>query len=181
MRARRCSDYTGRQFGRLTVLGKGEMRLSRNGARMERWVPVRCLCGAELWTRTMSLIGRVRGKPNTVSCGCRRTKHGETKTWLHRRWSGIKGRCYDVTHNGFHNYGGRGIQMAPEWRDDYIAFRDWIVVNIGMPPDLSYTLDRVNNDGNYEPGNIRWATRKEQHHNTRLTHNPGTGRFEVAA
>jgi hypothetical protein len=69
---------------------------------------------------------------------------------------------------GFKNYGGRGIQMAPEWVEDFVAFRDYVNQNLGPRPKGG-TIDRINNDEGYFPGNIRWATRSVQSNNTRCT------------
>ena len=78
-------------------------------------------------------------------------------------WKSIKQRCFDKTNLA---YGGRGITMYPEWVNSYESFESWILANLGERPD-GMTLDRRDNDGNYEPGNLRWATRKMQVDNRR--------------
>jgi len=134
---------------------------------------VRCACGTE---GTRALDGILSGRSR--SCGCLMrdeagprlaaalTKHGEAtgrKSRLYRIWKGMRERCRYPQHKSWHRYGGRGITVAEEW-SEYAAFRDWALAN-GYTPDL--TIDRINNDGNYEPGNCRWITRSE---NSRLPH-----------
>jgi hypothetical protein len=75
----------------------------------------------------------------------------------------MKQRCYNPNHHAWKNYGARGIIVCQEWLDSFLAFYD----HVGHPPSPAHTIDRMNNDGNYEPGNVRWATRTEQVHNRR--------------
>ena len=108
----------------------------------------------------------------TLSCGCyhkevtgkiRRT-HGGTGTRLHSIWQNMKARCYRESAREYENYGGRGITICDEWRNDYKAFHDWAVEN-GYADNL--TIDRKNVNGNYEPSNCRWITNEEQQRNKR--------------
>ena len=82
------------------------------------------------------------------------------------KWASIKGRCFNPDNKDYHHYGGRGITMAEEWVEDSAAFCHWVVENLGACPD-GMTLDRENNDGNYEPGNLRWAPWETQRGNRR--------------
>lgn len=93
--------------------------------------------------------------------------HGLSRHYFYRLWNNIKQRCYNPKNQWHYNYGGRGIDLYAPWRKSFIAFRDSLIAEIGERPDKSYSLDRINNDGNYEPGNLRWATRKEQSENSR--------------
>jgi hypothetical protein len=91
--------------------------------------------------------------------------HGLSKHPLYDSWWQMMNRCYNEKAKSYKNYGGRGITVCPEWHDvrNYVA---WIEANLGSRPE-GLTLDRVNNDGNYEPGNMRWATYSEQNLNRR--------------
>ena len=114
----------------------------------------------------------------TKSCGCLRDdmiaevnkKHGKAgvgkKSRLYNVWVGMRQRCNDKNHTSYHNYGGRGISVCPEW-DDFETFESWALVN-GYDPDAEYgkcTLDRIDVNGNYEPGNCRWISMSEQNKN----------------
>lgn len=96
--------------------------------------------------------------------------HGEanntngTRSKLYVVWCHMIERCYNSHSERYENYGGRGITVCDEWRDDFTAFRDWARSN-GYSEKLS--LDRINNDGNYEPNNCKWSTQKEQCNNRR--------------
>ena len=83
---------------------------------------------------------------------------------LYSRWLGIKNRCYNVHFKQYKDYGGRGIKVCDEWLYNFKAFYDWSIEN-GYSPELQ--IDRINNDGNYEPNNCRWVTRKVNMNNTR--------------
>jgi hypothetical protein len=89
------------------------------------------------------------------------------RPYLEALYWAIKRRCLDKSDPGYINYGGRGILMSPEWVHDRQAFEIWILTNLGPRPE-GLTLDRMNNDGHYEPGNLRWATYKTQANNRRL-------------
>jgi hypothetical protein len=93
--------------------------------------------------------------------------HGMSRTYYARVWYGIKRRTCNMNSPNYANYGGRGIKVHEPWRESFKAFYDYIIKNIGERPDNTYTLDRKDNDGNYEPGNIKWSSPSEQNKNRR--------------
>ena len=162
-------DLTGKQFERLTVLHRG-----LNKQKQPAWV-CRCVCGTE-----KTIAGNDLKKGHARSCGClaseikrkRLTVHGESSTRkstssaLHRCWTAMKNRCYNPKNRAYKNYGQRGIAVCNEWVNSYVSFRDWALTN-GWEKGL--TIDRRNNDGNYNPENCRWVTSFVQSHNRRNT------------
>jgi len=153
-------DLTGKVFGRLTVL-----------KRYRKITPVtwicRCKCGKIKKIRALNL-GR-----STFSCGCQRndnirlsnTTHGFSYTPELHAYTGAMGRCRNPRNNSWECYGGRGIEFK------FRSFMEFIN-HVGMKPEPKrlYSLDRINNEGHYEPGNVRWATRSEQMRNRRMTY-----------
>lgn len=160
----RAVDMTGQVFGRLTVLARADIPDPKN----VRWECV-CECGK---IKTV-LAGNLRSGCAT-SCGCyaievkhlNNRTHGKTKTPEYKTWSAIHDRCNTPTNKDYVDYGGRGIRICKEWESSFQAFLDYV----GERPSPEHSLDRIDNDGNYEPGNVRWATRIEQAINRRNTH-----------
>lgn len=167
---RNIIDLTGQRFGRWVVIGMGPTQVSEKGNRKLLW-RCRCDCGNEA-----NVAGGNLRRGKSMSCGClqrerarentakRNEIHGCTNTRLFRIWTGIKTRCFDKNDKAYESYGGRGITMCSEWRDDFTKFRDWALAN-GYADNL--TCDRINNDKGYSPNNCRWATYRQQGRNTR--------------
>lgn len=126
-----------------------------------------CECGQTRDVRRSNLTSG-----NTTSCGCvqqeNRTTHGESGTRLNNIWKLMLNRCSNPNYPQFDDYGGRGISVCPEWRESYVAFRDWATAN-GYQDNL--TIERKENSLGYAPGNCRWATKAEQMRNTRRNNN----------
>lgn len=153
-------DLTGQKFGRLTVLERAE-----NKGRTTMWF-CKCECGNQT-----NVCGNDLKRGRTISCGCYRsektTKHGHFNERIYDIWRGIKRRCHNKNCRGYSIYGGRGIMICEEWSDNFQAFYDWSIQN-GYSDDL--TIDRIDVNGNYEPKNCRWITKKEQSYNRRNSH-----------
>lgn len=108
-------------------------------------------------------------------------RDGRTKEPEYWSWVRMRRRCLQPKHKSYKDYGGRGISICPEWVDDYVAFRTYL----GPKPSLDHTVERIDNDKNYEPGNVCWATRLIQTRNRRglrsITHNGETHCMSVWA
>lgn len=166
-------DLTGQRFGMLTAISEVSER--KDGKVM--WL-CKCDCGKLHITPGTRLLN-----DKVHSCGCLRykraaeslTKHGKRHSRLYSIWTNMRNRCYLESSTEYKRYGARGIRVCDEWRDNFQTFYDWAMAN-GYQDNL--TLDRIENNGNYEPSNCRWATSKEQGRNTRrtryLTHNGKT-------
>ena len=161
--------YIGEESGKLKIIGRSNPAV--NKFKVALW-DVQCgWCGI---VRTMRGDHFIRLK----SCGCmefelkRQTMitHGEAsyrkQTPEHRAWVGMKQRCYNLSNKRYHRYGGRGISVCKVWLNDFIAFLDHIGHRPKQPlGKREWSLDRIDPDGNYEPGNVRWATAKQQARN----------------
>lgn len=157
-------DLTGQTFGRLTVLH----RVENDKRDKTRWM-CRCECGTEI-VRT----ARLMRKGESLSCGCLQretnvsapTRHGAAKVGRITReyivWQNMLARCENKGATAFESYGGRGITVCERWHDFAMFSAD-----MGLKPSPSHSLDRIDNSGNYEPSNCRWATSHEQARNKR--------------
>lgn len=165
----------GHKFGDMTFVSEAGYYI-HNGNNI-RMINIRCHCGNIFKTRYGGVVSGT-----TKSCGCVRikklkeqvTKHGMYNSKHYGRWGNIISRCYDENNSRYKDYGGRGIIVHDEWRKDFKAFNDYIV-KLPNNGECEMTLDRIDNDGNYEPGNIKWSTAHEQIANQKLRRNNKSG------
>lgn len=175
----RVKNLIGQSFGRLTVIAQS----GRDTQNKIMWKCI-CVCGNEKIVRGNDLkSGAVQ------SCGCFKKErftemrklitpyktHGLSNTRLYRVWGGMLQLCYNPNNSNYHNYGGRGITVCDEWRNDFQAFYDWAIANgykeEGLPNGKNkWTIDRIDFNGNYEPSNCRWVDMLVQSNNKRDNH-----------
>lgn len=143
-------DITGQRYGRLVVTAMLPNK--------------KCECLCDCGNLSTPLRADVR-KGHTTTCGCSKEHHGMSGSKEYMIWVSIIKRCCNPHDKDYERYGGRGITVCDEWRHSFEAFYK----DMGARPDDCQTIDRINNNGNYEPGNCRWTTWKRQNRNTSRT------------
>ena len=176
-RAHNFIDLTGQRFGRLSVIASaGVVLTGKTNKKFSLWL-CRCECGNETKVRGIKLRSG-----HTSSCGClsrerastSKLRHGENSrrhgmTAEYRCWAAVKTRCMNPKASGYDQYGGRGIQVCDRWK----TFENFLA-DMGRKPSPEHSIDRYpDGDGNYEPGNCRWATKSEQRLNQRKSKTRG--------
>ena len=161
-------DLTGQKYNRLKVVNFDGVRRDSKGRTFRYW-KCKCDCGSEVYLTTHALRSG-----NTKSCGCynlellkkRNYLHGMSNSRIYTTWKNMKSRCYYPKNAEFKNYGGRGIKICDEWKNDFQVFYEWSIKH-GYKEEL--TIDRIDNNGNYQPDNCRWVDMAVQSRNTSRT------------
>ena len=168
----RLTVLPGTVFGRLTVVGEAAPHINPDGG-PRRKMQCECQCG-----NTVAVTLKNLRNGNTTSCGCFRGEvvstlhvtHGACrlghKGYVYNTWIGIKRRCYNANCKSYPWYGARGIAVHSTWVSDYAAFAVYVRETLGERPK-GHTLDWIDNNRGYEPGNLRWATMSQQNWNRR--------------
>ena len=167
-------DLTGERFGKLTVVRRVEDHISSSGNRYPQYL-CQCDCGNTFVAYAQALTGG-----HAWQCGCetnrylprKEDRHGDASPdapghRLYGLWSGIKRRCYNSNFPTYPEYGGKGIEMCDDWREDYKSFKDWAIEN-GYDIEAKRgecTIDRIDFEGNYSPENCRFVSISEQNDN----------------
>ena len=159
----KAKDLSGRRFGYLVAISPISVK-----GRGLKWL-CKCDCGKEHCVDSYHLT-----HGNIKSCGClqrkmaskKNVRHGLVGTTIYNEWASMKQRCNNPNSFAYKYYGARGIKVCDEWNKSFESYYDYVskLPKYGTP---TYTLDRINNDGNYEPGNVRWASKSEQCFNRR--------------
>lgn len=158
------NNLVGKRFERLKVIEKVKGKILKSGFEQQTYKCI-CDCGNETIVSYSALM-----TGNTKSCGClfkedlidRNTTHGMSSTKLYDVWKGMFQRCYNKYNKSYRYYGGKGIRICDEWKNDFQVFYEWAQLS-GYKEGLE--IDRIDGKGNYEPGNCKWSTRTEQMNN----------------
>ena len=164
-------DLIDKKYGRLTIIEEVEPYICNN----QKYRKVLCHCDCGNFKEI--LLAKLKSG-HSKSCGClrkdRTTKHKLCNHFLYSRWAGMIARCYNPNHKAYKNYGGRGIIVCNKWKDNPNFFIKWALVN-GWNKNLC--IDRIDNNGNYEPDNCRFVTYGVNNKNKRLLMSTNTSGY----
>jgi hypothetical protein len=146
-------------FGTRTVLA---LRFVEHCKRIRLYARVQCSCGKSALTDPSALRSGKNTRCHSCGATAHLTTHGQSKTSLYKIWNNMKQRCTNPSGPRWSKYGGRGITVCERWASSFENF----AADMGPRPSPAHSIDRINNNGNYEPGNVRWATTAEQNRNT---------------
>lgn len=150
-------NYIGQKFTFLTVIANWDI-VKKVGCFKVPHLLCKCDCGSIKYANLNSLInGRV------VKCNTKGRHERVNQEALYKTWSSMKTRCYNNKHKSFNRYGGRGITVCKEWKDNFFLFKEWALNNNW---EKGLQIDRINNNGNYDPSNCRVVTRSENMRNS---------------
>lgn len=153
-----AENLVGMKFNMLTVVERSTGPTPRKAF----WL-CRCDCG-----NYKTFVAQQLKENKAYSCGCVNfyEKHGMHDTRIYKIWNSLLGRCYTISSGGYKNYGGRGISVCDEWRNDFMTFHNWAM---GSGYNDTLTIERIDVNGNYEPNNCKWITIKQQSRNKRTS------------
>lgn len=160
-------EIIGKRFNKIVVIGRAKDYTQPNG-RVRRMYNCKCDCGKEFIVRqdalkTIESCGCKRDKDNAI----RQTKHSLSSSRLYNIYNSMMGRCYNMKLADFNRYGGRGIHVCDEWKNDRTKFFEWAHKSGYKEDDYQLSLERIDVNGNYEPENCKWIAIKEQYYNRR--------------
>jgi len=158
--SKKLKDISGQRYGRLVALS-----ISHRKGYRTYW-----LCQCDCGNTTNVYLGKLT-TGSTKSCGCLKIEvqqngsitHGMAGTKVYNTWARMKARCYDKNNPKYNEWGGRGVTICDEWLHDFETFYEYV----GNEPSKSHQIDRINNNKNYEPGNVHWVTGTENARNKR--------------